>query len=461
MNRKTTALPASLALLGGLALAVPVAAQRIEYPPEEFAERRRALCEVIEEDALVLLFSKTEPARGVRFRQDHDFYYLTGNENLNSALALDATSCEARLFLVTQTEREASRDGWNWLHQEGAAARRGFAELRPLHALEEFLSRRRISGTQVVYVRLSERDEIDQSRGDTAIFQARRMVNPWGGQPSEDAWRVRMFRERYPHYELRDVSPRIDRLRMIKRPREIEALRRAGQVSAAAIRRSIESTAPGRFEYELEAEATHEMIKSGAEHAAYAAIVGSGPNVNVWHHNRNDRLLEEGDLVVMDYGASFGYQTMDITRTWPVSGRFDELQERAYRATLEAQKAVIAAMRPGVTREQTQEICRQVFEKWGFGDQSPSGAGHFVGMAVHDVGFFDEPLQAGMVIAVEPIIEISDEQLHVRIEDTVLITEDGAEVLSGGVPKELDEVLALVGRGVRSSPGRPETARRR
>lgn len=430
----------------GAAIALPLAAQRIEYPPEEFAERRQELCAAIEEPATMVLFSSTRFLTGLRFRQDHDFYYLTGNEDLNGALALDAESCDAWLFLPAQTEREASRDGWNWSYQEGAAERWGFEEIRPMTYFDEFLARRRRSGEQTLYLRLSERDEMDGARKDTAIFTARRMANPWGAQPSEDAWRASMFRQRYPYYQLRDLAAHLDRMRMIKRPREIEALRRNGRVSAAAVQAAIEVTAPGRFEYELEAAATHAMIAGGAEHAAYAAIVGSGPNVTVWHYNENGRRLEAGDLVVMDYGASFGYQTMDITRTWPVSGRFTELQERAYRAVLAAQKAVIAAMRPGVERDATHEIAKRIVREWGFDDRHAYGAGHFVGMGVHDVGDYSLPLQEGMVIAVEPIIEIPEEDLHVRIEDTVLITAEGAEVLSAEVPKEVDELLALVGR---------------
>ena len=180
---------------------------------------------------------------------------------------------------------------------------------------------------------------------------------------------------------------------------------------------------------------------------AYPAIVGSGPNVNTWHYNKNDRVLENGDLIVVDYGASLGYQTMDITRTWPVSGKFDELQERAYRADLEAQKAIIAAMRPGATRAQTREICRKIFEKWGFGDQRPGSADHFVGLSVHDVGDPNEPFRPGMVIAVEPIIEIKEKRIHIRIEDTVLITEGEPEILSKDVPKELEELLTLIATG--------------
>jgi Xaa-Pro aminopeptidase len=436
-------------LLAGLGLTLLSAtsyAQRVEYPPEEFTARRQALCKAVGNEGMIMMFGKTMVPAGIRFRQDNDFYYLTGNEDLNAVLVIDATNCDSFLFLPTQTEREASRDGWNWMYEEGEAEKRGFVEIRPLSYLQEFLSRRRNGGTQTVHVRLSERTEVDQSRGDIAIFTARRMANPWGSYPSEDAWRIEMFGQRHPYYELKDISPHIDNMRMIKSPREIEALRRNGWVSAEAHRKAFEVTRVGGWEYEIEAEATYTMLKHGAEGAGYPAIVGSGPNVNAWHYQDSKRQLQDGDLIVMDYGASMGYLTMDITRTWPASGKFDELQDRAYRCVLEAQKAIIAAMKPGVKREETREICRKIYEKWGFGDQSPGGAGHFVGMSVHDVGDYSRPLEPGMVIAVEPIIEIKEKQLHIRIEDTVLITENGPEVLTGHVPKEVDELLALVGK---------------
>ncbi|MFH1764620.1 MAG: Xaa-Pro peptidase family protein [Gemmatimonadota bacterium] len=439
-----------LVLLSLSFLASESAAQRVTYPPEEFANRRQALCESVGHQDLILMFGKTEVPAGVRFRQDNDFFYFTGNENLNAILALDAASCGAFLFLPAQTEREASRDGWNLLYQEGAAEAHGFSAVHPLTYLHEFLARARTGGPQTLYVRLSESTEVDQSRTDVAIFTARRMANPFGSHPTEDAWRAGALRDLSPYYELKDITPYIDPLRMIKSPREVEALRRNGWVSAEAHLRAIEVTRVGGWEYEIEAEATYVMLQQGAEGAGYPAIVGSGPNGNIWHYQDNGRQLQHGDLVVMDYGASMGYLTMDITRTWPVSGEFTELQERAYRCVLEAEKAIIAVMKPGVTRRETQAIAAEIFERWGFPNQFPGGAGHFVGMSVHDVGDYDLPLQSGMVIAVEPIIDIPEENLHIRIEDTILVTDAGPVVLSAHVPKEVDEVLALVGSRART-----------
>ncbi len=429
-------------------------AQRVTYPPEEFASRRQALCQSLGGEGQVLLFGKTMVPAGIRFRQDNDFFYFSGIEDLNASLHIDVATCQSTLFLPAQTEREASRDGWNLLYQEGAAEEHGFAGIHPLTYLQEFLSRRRNGGPQTLFVRLSERTEVDQSRSDIAIFTARRMANPFGVYPSEDAWRVETIRERFPYYELEDVTPHIDPLRMIKSPREIEALRRNGRVSAEAHIRGIEVTRVGGWEYEIEAEATHTMLEHGAEGAGYPAIVGAGPNGNVWHYQANSRQLQEGDVIVMDYGASMGYLTIDITRTWPASGRFTERQARAYQCTLDAEKAIIAAMRPGVTRQETRQIAATIFEDCGFPNQYPGGAGHFVGMSVHDVGDYSLPLQPGMVIAVEPIIEFPDEDFHIRIEDTVLITETGHEILTAHVPKELDEVLALVGRRATNQPDR-------
>jgi len=429
-------------------------AQRVTYPPEEFASRRAALCESLGNEGQVLLFGKAMVAPGIRFRQDNDFFYFSGIEELNAALHIDAATCQSTLFLPAQTAREASRDGWNLLYQEGAAEEHGFAGIHPQTYLQEFLSRRRNGGPQKLFLRLSERTEVDQSRSDIAIFTARRMANPFGVYPSEDAWRVETIRERFSYYELEDITPHIDPLRMIKSPCEIEALRRNGWLSAEAHIRAIEVTRVGGWEYEIEAEATHTMLKYGAEGAGYPAIVGAGPNGNVWHYQANSRQLQDGDVIVMDYGASMGYLTIDITRTWPASGEFTELQERAYLCTLEAEKAIIAAMRPGVTRQETREIAATIFEDCGFPNQYPGGAGHFVGMSVHDVGDYNLPLQPGMVIAVEPIIEFPEHDFHIRIEDTVLITETGHEILTAHVPKELDDVLALVGRRATSEPER-------
>jgi Xaa-Pro aminopeptidase len=356
---------------------------------------------------------------------------------------MDAPSGASHLFMPRLSATEVRYEGGNWLDEPDAASRHGFASIQPLTALHEFLARRRgVSGQQVLWTRLSERDYVNHGRVDTAIQTARRLSNPFAQQPTEDAARASAMRAQFPFYQLQDATPHLDRLRLIKTAREIEILRYNGRISAEGMKRAIQATAPGKHEYELEAEATYWMFKHGFQGAAYPAIVGSGPKGNQWHYEDNGRRMQAGDLVVMDYAGSLDYLTMDITRTWPVSGRFTEQQLKAYRCVLEAQKAIIAAIKPGVTRDAVRELAEGIFRRHGF-DPRYAYVGHYVGLSVHDVGDWNLPFEAGMVMAIEPILDMPEQQLHVRIEDTIVVTPTGAEVLTGGVPKEADDVLAL------------------
>lgn len=420
------------------------AGQRTGYPAEEFTARRERLAEALGEGTLVM-FGATAPAPGVRFRQDHDFYYLTGNESLNAVLVMDVATGAAELFLPALSASEIRFDGPNWLSEPGAARAYGFTAIRPLVELEDVLARRRgTTGAERLWVRLSERDEVNFGRLDIAIQTARRLTNPFARHASEDEQRAATLRTRFPHYELHDVTPHLDRLRLIKSAREIETLRRIGRISAEAMQRAIRATAPGRFEYELEAEATYWLFRQGAQAAAYPAIVASGPMGNRWHYDDNGRQIQAGELVVMDYGGSLDYLTMDITRTWPVSGRFTQEQLAAYRTVLEAQQAIIAAIRPGVSRDHVRTIAEGIYRTHGF-DPRYAYLGHYVGMSVHDVGDWDLPFEAGMVLAIEPILDLPDRAMHVRVEDTILVTTDGAEILSAAVPKDVDAIVALIG----------------
>jgi Xaa-Pro aminopeptidase len=423
-------------------------AERLGYPPAEFAARRQALAKALGKGTIIL-FGRTEPQAGIRFRQDNDFYYFTGNEDLNAALVIDAASGAATLYLPPQTAREIRALGKNWLSDPELGRPWGFESIRPLGELPAVLARVAGMAEPLLWLRLQAGDESDINRSEHATDLSRRLVNVGGTFLSEDASRVAYFRSHFPALQISDLTPVIDRLRTIKSAREIEVLRANGRISAEAIRRAILATRQNGFEYEIEAEATYWMYRNGVQGNSYAPIVGSGPNVNVWHYAANGRQYKDGDLVVMDYGGALDYLGMDITRTWPVSGQFTPDQLKAYQCALEAEKTIIAAMTVGATRAQTREIGEAIYKKYGF----PGGAsaGHYVGMSVHDVGDGSLPFQPGMVIAVEPIVEDASKQLHVRIEDTVLITERGPEILTPGVPKEADEVLALVREALKKS----------
>src|SRR4029453_3354313 len=215
--------------------------------------------------------------------------------------------------------------------------------------------------------------------------------------------------------------------------------------SAEAITRAIAAAAPGKYEYELEAEATGWMVKHGIQTAAYPAIVGSGPMRNQWHSQDNGRQMKAGELVVMDYAGSLDYLTIDITRTWPVSGSFDFNQRKAYDAVLDTQRAILGAVKPGVVRRAVRQIAEDPMRKHGFAPPHAS-IGPYVGVSGHGVGDWNLPFAEGMVLAIEPIVDMPEQKLHVRIEDTVLVTATGVEILSAAAPKDVNEVLALLKR---------------
>ncbi len=233
-NRSGAGLPVGWALVAALSFATAANAQRAAYPPEEFAERRARLCERLDGGA-VLMFSETMSRYGARFRQDHDFFYLTGYEGRNAVLLLEVDDCEARLYLPHQGDREKFIDGPNWLYAPEKAEGTGF-EVDHLAYLPEHLARRRgrLPGEagKLLWMRLGERDELDLARSEKGLYLGRREQNPWGGQPTEQAHQIATIRSRYPYAKLRDLTPHLDRLRTIKTPREIEVLRRAGKTAS-------------------------------------------------------------------------------------------------------------------------------------------------------------------------------------------------------------------------------------
>jgi Xaa-Pro aminopeptidase len=211
------------------------------------------------------------------------------------------------------------------------------------------------------------------------------------------------------------------------------------------------------YEYELEAAARFVYTRLGARGDAFRPIVASGPNTTIWHYSANNRQMKAGELVYMDYGADYEYYTSDITRTWPVSGRFTPEQEKMYRCILEVRDSVIAAMKPGVTVPNLKNIAEEVYKKHGFHKEFLAigrYVGHTVGISVHDVfpADRDRAFEAGVVFNVEPILEVPEKKIHLRLEDTVLITPAGAENMTAGSPAGIEEIYALIRQNGLSRP---------
>ncbi len=432
-------------LIGFLLLgSIFLSAQRSGFSPDEFTGRRARLMQQIGE-GMIILFANASYSPGIRFRQDNDFYYLSGRDDINAVLIMFPKSGKSAVFLPRQSPREDMVEGRNLLTDQEAQKHCGFSEYHSLDYLNEYIARNSRQIGNLIHARLSAQDTVDSSRSDTRLYLARRSRNPYNNQISLDAHRVRALQEHFPAVTIQDISPFIDAMRLIKSPQEIEILRRNGRLSAEAVKEAMRATAEGRFEYELEAAAMHHILKNGANGAAYPPIVGSGPNSCVWHYSKNSRRMEDGDLVLMDFGADLDHLCMDISRTWPVSGTFTPEQREAYRVVLEVQKASIEAYRPGVTLADVKRHVAEVLAQKKIESRGLEGViHHYIGMATHDVGIEGVPLQEGMVFTVEPGLYYPEKGFGIRIEDTVLITRDGCEVLSREVPKEIDEIEVLL-----------------
>lgn len=252
-----------------------------------------------------------------------------------------------------------------------------------------------------------------------------------------------------PQLELQPLNALLDEMRWIKSPYEIALIKKSSEIAAEGMNEAIKGTRPGMYEYEIEAAARFVYTKRGARGDAFSPIVASGRNTMTLHYSGNNSEMIEGDIVYMDYGADYHYYTSDITRTWPVSGRFTPEQEKMYRCILDARDAIIAAMKPGVTLAQLRDIAERVYTKHGFGKEFQALGryiGHTVGISVHDVEPADRnrPLVAGVVFNVEPLLEIQEQKIHMRLEDTVLITPNGALNMTAAAPAGIDEIYALI-----------------
>lgn len=418
--------------------------QRTGYSREEMMKRREQLMNKVSE-GLIILFAEAMDQPAAHFRQDNDFFYFTGIEDKNGILVLNARTKESVLFLPRQTQREEMMEGPNWLKIEKNAERLGLTRVQELSEFEEYLARTTRGPEAKFYVRLSPRDQVDMSRSETRIFLARKNRIHYNDLISLDEHRIKKLRERFPEVEFRDVTPLIDEMRLIKTEEEIAILRRNGKLSAEAVKAAMLASRPGMYEYEIEAVAIYHILKGGAKGPAYAPIVGSGPNTCILHYNKNSRLIENGDLILMDFGADLDQLCIDITRTWPVSGRFTPEQREIYEIVLTVQKACIEAYRPGITAEDVRKHVEEVLKKKKMdGRGLRGGLGHYVGLATHDVGPAGIPLRPGMVFAIEPALYYPEKNIGIRIEDTVLITAEGCEVLTKDVPKEIEEIERLL-----------------
>ena len=414
--------------------------------PQEFAARRAELAQKLK-TGYVLLFAKTQEPPATHYREDNDFYYYTGLSDPGAIMFMNVAKQTVVIVEPQQSPREIQVYGANLLSMSKDEQKAlGYPVVMPLTSLDSTLAFLFGSGVDNdLWVRLGFADKPDGARFETGRDYAAEYNNPYGQSLPGDRDALVKLRERYPAANFRDITGAIDQMRNIKRPGEIEVLRRVGRISALGDKQAITIAHPGMFEYQIEAEAEYVFRYAGAQGLAYPAIVGAGLHANTWHYFFNRDAITPGSIVVFDFAADLDHMTMDITRTFNIDGKFTPEQAKWYNVDLESQKAVIAMLKVGNTYDQASDAGKAVLEKAGEGAQWMGFPGHFVGLATHDVMMPKGPIQVGQVVTVEPTVEFPDKHWHFRVEDTILITANGPEILSSAIPKEMSEVEKLVG----------------
>ena len=431
--------------------------------PGEFKQRRKLLMRRIKKNAVALLASAPAVARNrdveFPYRQDSDFHYLTGFDEPES-VAVFAPGREQGEFILFCREYDETKAIWTGKHAglEGAREQFGANEAYAIGDLADVLPSL-LDGRRAVYFPIGLEGELD--------LQVMAAVNELRGKVRAGA---------KPPEEFISLDRMVHDMRLRKSPTEIHIMRKAADVSIQAHKRAMGACRPGMYEYQIEAELTHEFMRHGLRYAAYPSIVAGGANACVLHYTQNGDVLHDGDLLLIDAGAEFGNYASDITRTFPVNGRFSEAQRQIYELVLESQLAAIGKIRPGNAWNEPHDTAVRVLVKGlvklgllegrvnklikdeAYKTFYMHRTGHWLGMDVHDVGDYKmdnewRELEPGMVLTVEPGLYISPCCLEVepkwrgigiRIEDDVLVTPSGCEVLTAAMPKTVAEIESFM-----------------
>jgi Xaa-Pro aminopeptidase len=412
-------------------------------PVARLQQRRAALLARLGEGVAVLPSGKVRSIEGdypqdSDYRENNDFFYLTGLEVPEAFLVMVASKTRPDQTLLYLTQPDTIKEKWTGIQVGSSEARRwsGISDIRPVTRVEPEV-RELVLGSNARNGTLYLPDQ--PTSGDDLLQDLRLHGSTRPGS-----------------LPTRSLDHEIGRLRLVKDADELSRLRRATAITIEGLTSSMQVVRPGVWEYQVEAAIEYSFRREGAERVGFPSIVASGPNSVTLHYDKNRRQMEAGELVVEDVGAEFGYYSADLTRTLPVSGRFSARQRALYQLVLESQLAAIDSVRPGTDLSTLNRIAREFMRDHSGGLCGPEscvpyfihGLSHWLGMDVHDVGSFGARLEPGMVLTVEPGIYLPDEKLGIRIEDDVLVTPNGYELLSRAAPKTPDEIEQAMARRV-------------
>jgi Xaa-Pro aminopeptidase len=433
------------------------AQQRREREPNSvYAERRAKLSSQLSSqvDGPIILWGFTgreESSQAYVFAQEESFYYLTGHNEEGAGLIIvpelrsgggtvRAMAWDGPQEMLFLPAKDPAKEKWNGVRMSpsdpGIEARTGFSAVKPFKEMRATIEKL-----------------ADLYPSFYTILPYEREL---GGYPHEKAV-VDWLQLVAPRAKLEDIRANIDAMRQIKSPGEIAFLKQAIELSLDSHLEAMRMMRPGLYEYQVAAKMVEIHAMGGSEAEGYAPIIGAGPNSTALHYDKLSRKIEEGDIVVMDVGAQYAGYSADITRTIPANGKFTARQREIYDIVLGAQNAALAALRPGNLfhcKDKSGDITKIAYDYINthgkdlhgkrLGQYFIHGLGHHIGLNVHDPGDYCRAFEPGMVITLEPGIYIPEENLGVRIEDDVLITEAGHKLLSERLTRDPDEIEKIM-----------------
>ena len=427
-----------------LLFSMPLSAESLIFEKSEYAARRAILMQQIPDGIAIIMGSVSAP-------QHNDFTYLCGVDVPGAILIVDGIHKES-ILLYTASERFLKGEGLSSELATNPVEATGIDIHYPIGQFSNVLNRL-VKKTNVIYTLF--KSETSDSEVST--------LSEWDGRLTKELQFVKLLRERYPGIVVKDCSEILWEQRRIKTAAEIEAHREAGRIGAQAMIEVMKAGQPGQYEYELSSLFEYTCKRLGSPELAFRTIISSAEYHPYLHYSKYNRYLSDGDFLVVDAGPEVKGYDMDISISFPINGKFSPRQREIYEACLEVSKGCIANYRPGITGYEVGEQVKEMLEKKGYDLSSDAftrlrffkegGITHYVGLETHDAGGRDlDPgriLKPGMVFACDVFAVFPGEDLGVRVENTVLITESGCEILNPGIPREIEEIEALMSKSVK------------
>lgn len=441
-----------------------------DFTAKEFADRRSRVYDSIGSGAIALVQGAPSPVGYVKFRQSNEFYYLCGIEVPHAYLLLNGTSRTTSLYLPHRNAGRERGEGKMLSAEDVDLIKQlsGVDNVYGIDLLSEHLGRFSSGNTNTVYTLFEPAEGFAVSRDLGIRVNADAMADPWDQRQSRETRFIEIIKSRFPGFDIKNLNPVLDKMRLIKSPAEIALIKKATRLSSLALIEAMRSTEPGIKEYELDGMAKYIYYRNGSQGDAYYSLIASAENAYYPHYHEGKRTLNDGDFLLMDYAPDYGYYMSDVTRMMPANGKFNTWQKELYSFYLTCYKAILKNIKPGLTpqaikkqavAEMEQALKSSRFSKPGHetaakafvdsyrksAENPKSPLGHWVGMATHDVGGYDGgPLLPGMVFTIEPALTVPEEKIYIRLEDMIIITATGADIITSYVPMEIADIEKLM-----------------